>query len=98
MPAATAAAAREVPAENFTTLVEKACGAEGLDPGAAIESLRLESPKKVEKDIAALLKSAELPAIAKDKLKRYTMGLVMHKFRGALPGKKVSDIVDAFIA
>ena len=93
-----AAAAREVPAENLVALVEKTCGANAIDPDAAIASLKLESPKKVEKDIASFLKTAELPRIAKDKLKRHVMGLVMGRFRGAIPGKRISDIVDAFIA
>ena len=92
-----AAAAREVPAENLVSLVEKACGADALEPDAAIKALGLESPKKVEKDIASFLKTVDPPRIAKDKLKRYAMGLVMNRFRGALPGRKISDIVDAFI-
>ncbi len=93
-----AAAAREVPVENLVSLLEKSCGADALDPDAAIEALGLESPKKVEKDIASFLKTVDLPDIAKDKLKRHVMGLVMYTYRGALPGKKISDIVDAFIA
>ena len=92
------AAAREVPAENLVSLVEKTCGAEALDPEAAITALKLESPKKVEKDIASFLKTVDCPPIAKDKLKRHVMGLVMNRFRGAIPGKRISDIVDAFIA
>jgi glutamyl-tRNA(Gln) amidotransferase subunit E len=93
-----AAAAREVPAENLVSLVEKACGPDAVEPDAAIQSLGLESPKKVEKDIASFLKAVDLPRIAKDKLKRHAMGLVMNRFRGALAGKRISDIVDAFIA
>jgi len=84
--------------ENLPALVEKACGPDAPDPETAIGSLRLESPKKVEKDIAALLKATELPAIAADKLKRHVMGVVMHKFRGAIPGRRISELVDAFIA
>jgi glutamyl-tRNA(Gln) amidotransferase subunit E len=92
-----AAAAHEVPAENLTALVEKVCNAEARDPDAAIASLRLESPKKVEKDIESLLKAVELPRIERTKLKRHVMGLVMDKFRGAVAGRRISDIVDAFI-
>ena len=93
-----AAAGDDVPAENFTGLVEKVCGGEARDPEAAIASLQLESPKKVEKDIGALLKTVELPHIARPKLKRHVMGLVMDTFRGAIAGRRISDIVDAFIA
>jgi glutamyl-tRNA(Gln) amidotransferase subunit E len=93
-----AAAAHSVPAENLAALVERACLAGSLDPEAAIRSLGLESPKKVEKDIAAFLKTADCPRIGRDKLKRHVMGLVMNRFRGAIPGKRISDIVDAFIA
>ncbi len=92
-----AAAAREVPAENLDALVEKTC-AGATDPGAAIDALGLESPKKAEAKISSFLKTVELPDIAKDKLKRHVMGLVMYKFRGTLPGARISDIVDAFIA
>ncbi len=92
-----AAAAREVPAENLDALVEKLCAGAG-DAGAAIDALGLESPKKAEAKISSFLKTVEPPSIAKDKLKRHVMGLVMHKYRGTFPGKRISDLVDAFIA
>jgi glutamyl-tRNA(Gln) amidotransferase subunit E len=92
-----ATAARGTPTENLEALIETTCGG-ASGPDAAIDALGIESPKKVEAKIASFLKDAELPDIAKDKLKRHVMGLVMHRFRGALPGKRISDIVDAFIA
>jgi glutamyl-tRNA(Gln) amidotransferase subunit E len=92
-----ATAARGTPTENLEALIETTCGG-ASGPDAAIDALGIESPKKVEAKIASFLKDAELPDIARDKLKRHVMGLVMNRFRGALPGKRISDIVDAFIA
>ena len=86
-----------VASENLAPLVEKTCGPEGLEPHAAIQALGLERPRRTEKEIAALLKTIDLPPIAKDKLKRHVMGIVMRRFRGALPGKTISDIVARFI-
>jgi glutamyl-tRNA(Gln) amidotransferase subunit E len=92
------AGARGIAGENFVSIIEKTCGPQALALEAAIAELELESPKKIEKEIAAFLKTIDPPPIEKEKLKRHVMGLVMKTFRGKLPGKAISDIVDGFVS
>jgi glutamyl-tRNA(Gln) amidotransferase subunit E len=93
-----AAAGHGIAGDNLASLIEKACGPEALDPEAAIEALGLESPKKVEKEIAAFLKKIDLPKIEKDKLNRHVMGLVMREFQGKLQGTAIAGIVGGFLS
>jgi len=93
-----AAAGHGIAGENLVSLIEKACGPEALDPEAAIKALGLESPKKVEKEIAAFLKKIDLPKIEKDKLNRHVMGLVMREFQGKLQGTAIAGIVGGFLS
>ncbi len=92
-----AAAAAKIPVELLLPLVEKTCG-EGLEAAEAIGALDLRAPEKAKKEIAAFLKGAALPEIEEPKLVRHVMGLVMGKFRGALPGKNIAEIVSAHIS
>jgi Glu-tRNA(Gln) amidotransferase subunit E-like FAD-binding protein len=92
------AAARGIASENLVVLIEKTCGPQALPLEAAIAALGLENPKKIEKEIAAFLKTIDPPPIEKEKLKRHVMGLVMNTFQGKLPGKAISDIVDGFVS
>jgi len=82
--------------ENLVSLIEKTCGPEELEPESAIQALGLEKPRRAEKEIVSFLETVDFPKIEAAKLKRHVMGLVMARFRGALPGKQISDIVDAF--
>ena len=93
-----AAAGRGIAGDNLVSLIEKACGPEALSPEAAIKALGLESPKKVEKEIAAFLNKINLPKIEKDKLNRHVMGLVMREFQGKLPGTAIAGIVGGFLS
>ena len=93
-----AAAGRGIAGDNLVSLIEKACGPEALSPEAAIKALGLESPKKVEKEIAAFLNKIRLPKIEKDKLNRHVMGLVMREFQGKLPGTAIAGIVGGFLS
>ena len=92
------AGARGIAGENLVSLIEKTCGPQALALEAAIAELGLESPKKIEKEIAAFLKTIDPPPIEKEKLKRHVMGLVMNIFQGKLPGKTISDIVEHFVS
>ncbi len=91
-----AASAAKAPAETLLPLVEKTCGAEGLEPAAAIAALDIKQPARAKKDIAVFLEKVQRPEIEREKLERHVMGLVMEKFRGALPGKAIAEIVSAF--
>ena len=93
-----AAAGHGIAGDNLVSLIEKACGPEALSPEAAIKALGLESPKKVEKEIAAFLNKIRLPKIEKDKLNRHVMGLVMREFQGKLPGTAIAGIVGGFLS
>jgi glutamyl-tRNA(Gln) amidotransferase subunit E len=93
--AVAAASAAKAPVELLLPLVEKMCGAEGLETAAAIATLGIRTPAAAKKDIAAFLRGLERPAIERAKLERYLMGLVMEKFRGAIPGKLIAEMVSA---
>jgi Glu-tRNA(Gln) amidotransferase subunit E-like FAD-binding protein len=93
--AVAAASAAKAPVELLLPLVEKTCGAEGLETAAAIATLGIRTPAAAKKDIAAFLRGLERPAIERAKLERYLMGLVMEKFRGAIPGKLIAEMVSA---
>jgi glutamyl-tRNA(Gln) amidotransferase subunit E len=83
---------------NLAVLIEKTCGPEALEPEAGIAALGLESPRTIEKQIAAFMKKINLPKIEKNKLNRHVMGLVMREFRGKLPGKTIAAIVERFLS
>ncbi len=90
-------AARSLPIELALPLVEKTCGEERMEAKAAIDALGVVSPETATKRIQQFLKTIELPRIARDKLHRHAMGIVMAKYRGSLPGAEIAKLVDARI-
>ena len=86
-----------MPEDAFLPLLCGVCdGKSGKSSEAewAFENL---DQKKLEAEIADLLKGLELPSIQDDKLKRHLMGRVREQFPWQIDGSRLAALVDEFI-
>jgi glutamyl-tRNA(Gln) amidotransferase subunit E len=76
--------------------LEEVCGDKGSKPAEAAG--RFKTDETTEKDIESYLRAENLPPLADEKLKRYLMGRLRERFPSGWNGKRLSQIVDTFMA
>jgi glutamyl-tRNA(Gln) amidotransferase subunit E len=88
----------DVPRDAILPLLEMVCGEAPVPPESAVGEYSHAGGKKLEKEITKYIKGLELPPLPGDKLKRHLMGRAREKYTGRIEGRRLAEIVDAFIA
>ncbi len=79
-------------------LFEKVCSENPLPPLDVIKEFTRPDGKNIEKEIVKFIKGLDIPTLSADKTKRYVMGRAREEFTGRIEGRRLSEIVDEFIA
>jgi len=87
-----------MPREAFLPLLCGVCDGRDGDSSEAEWAIENFDAEKMDAEVEELLNEIEIPPIPKDKLKRHLMGRLRERFPWQIEGKRLSDLVDDYLA
>ena len=89
------ASKESLPNEAFLPLLCGICDGKRSEAAWAFESM---DEEVIEREVEDFLEGLDIPSVPDDKLKRHLMGRTRERYPWQIAGKRLSELVDAFIA